>query len=139
MRQAHGINNRQVGRREGIIVERPRLDPADRLPFSSYRLALIGIDTPHIQQHMALGVAKRYANHAARVARSDMKLFPEFARERGFHALARLQLTAWKLPQAALVDVNPALRNEHTPGRIENRRSGDVQYLGRRLRCGNRR
>jgi hypothetical protein len=129
--QPQGKHNGPVGSGQLARTHGLGVNPPQRLAFPPVRCAGVPEDAPDVEQYSAVSVVVPNPNHRLGGDRIDPQLLLELAGERGLGRLARLELTAGKLPQSALMHMVRAA-GEKDPAPFVRQGGSDDVNRGRR-------
>ena len=120
-------DERLVGRWHGIVAELQRFHPLQLLPFkrSHHTLPPPAHIERHEQMKLLIGVAGKGERSQAGFLHIDGQFFLQFADQRRFRPLVRLNLAARKFPQACQGFSFRPLGNQHAAIRINKGNRGN--------------
>lgn len=135
--QLQGADDGAVGRREVGGVHGIRMTPIEWLALAALGGASILQDQMHVEDDVTITIVMADAYQWAATPHLDAKLLGELAPEPLGRRLARLQLTARKLPETALMHMVGTLGDQDTASAIPDRADHDMDPS--RLNSGIRR
>src|ERR1700752_3499805 len=118
----HRVDERPVGFEQAPAAEARGRHPLERRGLERARRPAVALDDPERQLHVAIAVGVLEAHGRPLRGHFDPELLAQLARESCELVLAVGDLAAGKLPAARLMLAGGALRDEHAPALIVERR-----------------